>query len=194
MSLLRIIFIWKVTLNTSSGCSLSPSKLTMHFWKISYNESRLLLFLFFFLCVCVGLLFFKKNVKAAFIGLEIQCILSWNQTCFSHSPEVTWITVSSKCLFFYSLIQVQCKTQVDSYCTGHRSTDTVIHWPTERQKTEELQTNLVTDAISLPSLSVSLSFALTQKHTCLETLRHCRHCHDLMYWNVHFTSTENAGQ
>lgn len=29
---------------------------------------------------------------------------------------------------------------------------------------------------------------------CLETLRHRRHCHDLMYWNVYFKSTEDAGQ
>lgn len=48
----------------------------------------------------------------------------------------------------------------------------------------------------LSSLSVSLSFFFvqTQKNTYLETLRHCHHCHDLMYWNVHFTSTENTGQ
>lgn len=46
----------------------------------------------------------------------------------------------------------------------------------------------------LTTLSVFLCFTQTQQHIYLETLRSRHRCHDLMYWNVHFTSTENAGQ
>lgn len=90
--------------------------------------------------------------------------------------------------------KVQHKMHVDAYCTGNTviQTQTVIHWPTELQKTKELQTNLITDAISTHCLSLFLLHR--HKSTHLETLRHRHHCHDLMYWNVHFTSTDNAGQ
>lgn len=76
-----------------------------------------------------------------------------------------------------------CAGQIDV------QTQTVIHWPTELQKTKELQTN---HWWHLSSLLASLSFAETQKHTYLEMLRHRHHCPDLMYWNVHFTSTERT--
>lgn len=73
-----------------------------------------------------------------------------------------------------------------AYWTG---TQTVIYCPTEVQKPEKLQKNLI------PLFIVCLSlFSLTQKHKYLETLRQRHHRCDLMYWNVHFTSTENAGQ
>lgn len=77
-----------------------------------------------------------------------------------------------------------CAEQIDV------QTQTVIHWPTELPKTKELQTNQITDDI-FPHCR-PLSFAETQKHTYLQTLRHRHHCPDLMYWNVHFTSTERT--
>lgn len=107
---------------------------------------------------------------------------SYNMSLFKH---VTFICLCTK-----------SSTQ-DAFCCLLDRTQTVIHWPTELQKPEELLTNLITDGISL-SLSlliVCVSFcSQTQKNTYLETLRQRRHCHDQMYWNVHFTSTENAGQ
>lgn len=97
--------------------------------------------------------------------------------------------------FMHFCAKVQPEMHVDAYYTGHTEIQkqTVIHWPTEPQKTKEPQ-NKSDHGCHLSSLSVSLSLAPTQKHTYLETQRHRRHCHDLMYWNVHFTSTENAGQ
>lgn len=66
--------------------------------------------------------------------------------------------------------KVQPKMYVDAYCTGNTDiqTQTVIHWPTELQKTKELQTNLITDAISPHCLSPFL----LHRHKSTHILKH----------------------
>lgn len=101
------------------------------------------------------------------------CFFTWDKIYFSLSPR-------DEC---FCLL-----------CRTHRYKDTnsypLTHWAAEDKRAADKSDHWW----HLSSLSVSLSFAETQKHTYLEMLRHHHHCHDLMYWNVHFTSTENAGQ
>lgn len=100
------------------------------------------------------------------------------------------------CLGFHAF---QCKSSTENarwnlLYRAHRYTDTnsypLTHWAAEDKRAADKSDHWC----HLSSLSASHSFAQTQKHTYLGTLWHRHHCRDLMYWNVHFTSTENAGQ
>lgn len=91
-------------------------------------------------------------------------------------------------------INVSCPTQmyvVAFHVCRCRSTDTNSDPLTHRAAVDKRAADKFDHWCHLSSLSDSLSLS---RDTYLEALRHPHRRHDLVYWNVHFTSTENAGQ
>lgn len=141
----------------------------MHFRIVSDKDRSLLPFL---ACVCVCTLFFH---------LCLSSFYEWTGNALHiHVQATASLTMSLHMDFIHFSAKIQSKMNVDAYCTGHTDIQrqTVIHWPTERQKTKELQTNLITDAISPHCLSLFL----LHRHKSRHILKHWDTAITAMIW------------
>lgn len=114
--------------------------------------------------------------------MEMSCIFAGDRIHLWPCP-CTWIS----CIF----LPKKKKKWAARWCLLYKQLSAD---PASCPKTKEPWTHLITDAIAPHCLSLVLFARDRQKQTYLVTLRRRHRCRDLMYWNVHFTSTENAGQ